>query len=155
MMLWVKDNWRFVASLAAIVVVFGFGYYKGYSHEHAKLQDHLNTDATLMAVAKAQNERQLATQREITTRVSKEHADEVAKLTDYYKSHPRIVRMCSEPAKTNTVLTKSESTSGTDQTSHRTTETIAPIEIDLERAGQEVLQCQALIAFEKEQDRVQ
>ena len=154
-LLWVKNNWRFVASVAAIAAVFGFGYYKGYSHEHAKFQDHLNTDATLMAVAKAENERRLAEQTEITNRVTKEYADAVAKLNDYYKSHPNIIRLCSGPIQTNSVLTENKSASGTDEAVNRTTQTPAPIEIVLVKAGQEILQCQALIEFEKEQDRVQ
>jgi 1,6-anhydro-N-acetylmuramate kinase len=151
--LWVKDNWRFVASVAAIVAVFGFGYYKGYSHEHTKFQDHLNADATAMAVAKAENERRLAEQTEITNRIAKEYADAVDKLNDYYKSHPRIIRLCGS-SKTDTVYAKGESTSGANKATNGTTETPA-IEIDLLKAGQEVLQCQALIEFEKEQDRVQ
>ena len=154
-LLWIKNNWRFVASVAAIVAVFGFGYYKGYSHEHTKFQNHLNTDATLMAVAKAENERRLAEQTEITNRVTKEYADAVAKLNDYYKSHPNIIRLCPGPYETNTVLTKSNGTSGTNEATNRTAQAPAPIEIDLVKAGQEVLQCQALIEFEKEQDRVQ
>ena len=154
-LLWVKDHWKFVVGLTTIVVAFGFGYYKGYSHEHTKFQDHLNTDATLMAVAKAENERRLAEQTEITNRVTKEYADAVAKLNDYYKSHPNIIRLCSGPIQTNAMLTKSESTSGTDKTTNRTAETSTQIELDLRKLGQEVLQCQALIEFEKEQDRVQ
>ena len=154
-LLWVKDHWKFVVGLTTIVVAFGFGYYKGYSHEHTKFQDHLNTDATLMAVAKAENERRLAEQTEITNRVTKEYADAVAKLNDYYKSHPNIIRLCPGPSKTNTVLTKSNGTSGTNETANRIIQTPAPIELDLRKLGQEVLQCQALIEFEKEQDRVQ
>ena len=152
---WVKDHWKFVAGLATIVFVFATGYYKGYSHEHTKFQNHLNTDATLMAVAKAENERRVAEQTEITNRVTKEYADAVAKLNDYYKSHPRIVRLCDRPSGTNTVSTKSEGTSGINKTSNGTPEAPAPIEIDLQKAGQEVLQCQKLIQWELEQDRVQ
>ena len=154
-LIWVKNNWRFVASVAAIVAVFGFGYYKGYSHEHTKFQNHLNTDATLMAVAKAENERRLAEQTEITNRVTKEYADAVAKLNDYYKSHPRIVRLCDRPSDTNTMSSTSKSASGINKATNGITEAPASIEIDLLIAGQEVLQCQKLIQWELEQDRVQ
>ena len=88
-LLWVKDHWKFVVGLTTIVVAFGFGYFKGYSHEHTKFQDHLNADATAMAVAEAENERRRAEQTEIITRTEKEYKDAVAKLNDYYKSHPR------------------------------------------------------------------
>ena len=153
-LLWVKDHWKFVVGLTTIVVAFSFGYYKGYSHEHTKFQDHLNADATAMAVAEAENERRRAEQTEIITRTEKEYKDAVAKLNDYYKSHPRVISVCSGPFKTNTVLTKSESTNRANETTNRVTQTPA-IELDLQKAGQEILQCQALIEFEKEQDRVQ
>ena len=152
---WAKDHWKFVVGLTTIVVAFGFGYFKGYSHEHAKFQNHLNTDATLMAVAKAENERRLAEQTEITNRVTKEYADAVAKLNDYYKSHPRIVRLCDRPSDTNTMSSTSKSASGTNTAISRAPETTTSIEIDLLIAGREVEQCRALIQWELEQDRVQ
>ena len=154
-LIWLKNNWRLVAYIGVIVSIFSFGYYKGYSNEHTKFQEHLNTDATAMAVAKAENERQLAQQKEITDRVTKEYADAVNKLNDYYKSHPYIVRLCDRPSATNTVSTKSEGTSGINKTSNGTPEAPATIEIDLRKAGQEVIQCQKLIQWELEQDRVQ
>lgn len=153
--MWVKNNWRFVASVAVIVGVFGFGYYKGYSHEHTKFQNHLNADATAMALAKAENERRIAQQQEIITTTEKEYKDAVAKLHDYYKSHPSVIRVCHKPNSSNAVPSKSKSTGGVSKAVNGAAEATTPsIEIDLLKAGEEIIQCQALIEFEKEQDRV-
>ena len=153
-LLWVKDHWKFVVGLTTIVVAFGFGYFKGYSHEHNKFQEHLNSDATAMAVAKAENERRVAQQVEITNRIAKEYASAVDKLNEYYESHPRIVRLCDRPSDTNTMPSTSKSASGTNKAISRAPET-STIEIDLLIAGREVEQCRALIQWELEQDRVQ
>jgi hypothetical protein len=152
---WVKGNWRFVASVAAIAVTFGFGYYKGYSHEHTNFQNHLNDDRTAMAVAKAENERKERQQKEITDIIVKEYADAVDKLNDYYKSHPRVISLCHKSSTANTVPTKGQGTSGVDKAINRITETPTPIEIDLLIAGKEVEQCRALIKWELEQEKVQ
>lgn len=149
---WVLNYWKPIAAAALIASVFLFGYYKGYQHEKARYDEHLQTDATLVAVAKAENERRLAEQTEITNTVTKEYADAVAKINDYYKSHPSIVRLCNSAA-SSTMPATSEGSSGINATSNRVTEVAT--EIDLQIAAKEIAQCQALIAFEKEQDRVQ
>ena len=153
MLAWVKDHWKFVVGLTTIVVAFGFGYYKGYQNEKAEYDAHLQTDATLMAVAKAENERRIREQEIITANVTKEYADAVSKLNDYYKSHPRFVRLCDRPLQTNAMSTPSKGTSGVTTTANRSTE--ATTEIDLLKLGQEIQQCQALIAWEKRQEEVQ
>ena len=144
-------NWRYAVITAAFFAVFSFGYYKGYQHEKARYDEHLQTDATLVAVAKAENERRLQEQTEITTNVAKEYADAVDKINAYYKSHPHIVRLC-DATTSGTMSTASQSASGTNEASNGTAETTT--EIDLQIASQEIAQCQALIAWELGQDEV-
>lgn len=150
----VRQYWRPIAYITFLSLIFGFGYYKGYSHEKARYDAHLQTDATLMAVAKAENERRVKEQEIITANVTKEYSDAVNKLNDYYKSHPRIIRLCTGPSKTDGMPTTSKGTSGTTPTVDRSTET-STTEIDLLKLGKEIAQCQALIAWEKRQEEVQ
>jgi len=149
----IRQYWKPIAYITFLGLIFGFGYYKGYEHEKARYDEHLQTDATLMAVAKAENERRIKEQEIITANVTKEYSDAVKKLNDYYKSHPHIIRLCTGPSKTNALSTKSESTSGVTTTTNGSTEVVT--EIDLAKLGQEILQCQALIAWEKRQEEVQ
>lgn len=146
-------NWRIAAGIASVLIVFGFGYYKGYSHEKLKFEQHLNADATALAVAKAENQRRTTEQQIITNNVTKEYADAVSKINQYYKSHPNIVRVCNDSNNSNTLPSKGQSAGRTASAIDRTSETIATI--DLQKIGEEIRQCQLLIEFEKRQDEVQ
>ena len=87
---WAKDHWKFVVGITTIVVTFGFGYYKGYSHEHANYSKHLQDDAAAVALAKAENERRIAEQKEITANVTEGYAHAITSLKQYYATHPDI-----------------------------------------------------------------
>lgn len=149
----VRQYWKPIAYITFLTFIFGFGYYKGYSHEKVKFEKHLNDDARLMAIAKAENNRRITEAGIITANVTREYADAVAKINDYYKSHPHIVRLCSKSNSTNAVPTTSQSTNGTTTTVNGSTEIVT--EIDLIKLGKEITQCQALIAWEKRQEEVQ
>jgi len=148
----VKQYWKLFAVGFIALFVFGFGYYKGYSHEKIKFDQHLQADAAAMAMAQAENTRRVAEQQRVTDRVTKEYKDEIAKINAYYKSHPNVVRLCKSST-SNTVPSTSQSTSGVSATTNGTAEVTT--EIDLQKAAQEVAQCQALIKFEQEQDGIQ
>lgn len=145
----IRQYWKPIAYITFLALIFSFGYYKGYQHEKVKFDLHLNDDARLMAVAKAENERRTKEQELITANVTKEYADAVSKINDYYNSHPHIVRLCSDTSSTNPVPTESQSTSGVATTAQGITE------IDAQIASKEIAQCQALIAWEKRQEEVQ
>lgn len=148
----VKQYWKLFAGVFIVLIVFGFGYYKGYSHEKLKFDEHLQADATALAMAQAENTRRVAEQHRVTDRITKEYKDEIARINTYYKSHPNVVRLCKSGT-TNTVPTTSQSAAGASEAINRATETTT--EIDLQKAGQEIAQCQALIKFEQEQDGIQ
>jgi len=113
-LIWVKAHWKFVAGLATVVLAFGFGYYKGYSHEHDKYQYHLAQDAAAVALAKAENERRIAEQKEITANVTEGYAHAITSLKQYYATHPDIKWLPSSCSTTG--LPKvSDSTSGANE----------------------------------------
>ena len=151
-MLFFETYWKQLVLALSVAILFGFGYYKGYSHEKLKFDAHLQADATAMAMAQAENTRRITEQQIITDRVTKEYKDEIDRINTYYKSHPNVVRLCKSNT-TNTVPSTSQSTSGVSATTNGTAEVTT--EIDLQKASQEVAQCQALIKFEQEQDGIQ
>lgn len=150
-----RTYWKQLAVALTVAIVFMFGYYKGYSHEHFKYQEHLNEDARLAAIAKAEYKRKVKEAEDVTANVTKEYADAVAKINEYYKSHPHIVRLCG-PNQANTLPTKSKGAKGASTAPNRTTEANAPyIEIDLQKAAKEIAQCQSLIKWELEQESIE
>ena len=138
--------WKPVAILASIVAIFGTGYYKGYQHEKLKFDTHLAEDARLVAVAKAENDRRVSEAQSVTSEVTKEYANAVSKINDYYKSHPRIVRMCDNSG-ANTLSASSQDSAGATQAASGVTKAVTPA-IDLNIASDEIKQCQALISLE-------
>ena len=107
-LLWVRANWKLVASVASVVIVFGFGYYKGYSGEHEKYQAHLADDKARIKLLKAEYERKLRAQDEVTKNVTKEYAHAVNELKQYYADHPNIKWMSSSLSTTdNTTIPES------------------------------------------------
>jgi hypothetical protein len=148
----VKQYWKIIAVGFIALVVFGFGYYKGYSHEKIKYDAHVAEDARLFAIAKAENDIKVRMAESITQNVTKEYKDEIDRINTYYKSHPNVVRLCKSNT-TNTVPSTSQSSAGVSTTTNGVAEVTT--EIDLQKASQEVAQCQALIKFEQEQDGIQ
>ena len=146
-MLFLEAYWRQIALAGAVIIVFGFGYYKGYSHEILKYDAHLAEDVRLVAIAKAESDRRISEAQTITQEVTKEYANAVDKINAYYKSHPHIIRMCST-ASSSAMPSTSQSASGTITTVEGTTE------IDAQIASQEIAQCQALIKWELEQEGI-
>ena len=139
--------WKQLALAGAIIIVFGFGYYKGYEHEKLKYDAHLAEDARLTAIATAENDLKVKQANQVSENITKEYADAVDKINAYYKSHPHIIRMCNT-ASSSAMPSTSQSASGTITTVEGTTE------IDAQIASQEIAQCQALIKWELEQEGI-
>lgn len=139
--------WKQLALAGAIIIVFGFGYYKGYEHEKLKYDAHLAEDVRLVAIAKAESDRRISEAQTIAQEVTKGYADAVDKINAYYKSHPHIIRMCNT-ASSSAMPSTSQSASGTITTVEGDTE------IDAQIASQEIAQCQALIQWELEQEGI-
>lgn len=143
-----KQYWKPISVSLVLVFTFIFGYYKGYSHEKANFEKHLIEDARLTAIAKAENERKVQEAAQITADVTKDYNDEIAKIHDYYKSHPNVVRVCNAASSTGSVSAKGKDSSGASKAPEGATETIATLNAEL--AASEVKQCQLLIQAERE-----
>lgn len=153
-LMWVKNNWKQLVILAAFVAVYATGHHNGYVSEHTKFQEHLNKDTIAAAVAKADFERKVKEQEDVTNTVAKEYADAVNKINEYYRTHPNIIRLCPGTATAIPLPSQSQNASGADQASHGITEAPSAIEIDIHKAALEVLQCQKLIEWEQKQEQV-
>ena len=147
-MLFLETYWKQLALAGAIIIVFGFGYYKGYEHEKLKYDAHLAEDARLTAIATAENDLKVKQANQVSANITKEYADAVDKINAYYKSHPHIIRMCNA-ASSSAMPSTSQSTSGT------ITAVEGTAEIDAQIASQEIAQCQALIQWELGQESIQ
>lgn len=105
-----KLYWKPLTIAGAVVIVFGFGYYKGYSHEHQKFEAHLADDKARIEILKAEYERKLAAQDEVTKNVTKEYAHAITELKRYYDTHPNIKWMSAPLSTTdNTAIPESAS----------------------------------------------
>lgn len=82
--------WKQLAIAGAIIGVFSFGYYKGYSNEKAKFDTFKLELAIKSEAQKQQNDKIVQDQKQITTNVAKEYANAITKLNAYYAAHPNI-----------------------------------------------------------------
>lgn len=85
-----RQYWKQIAYITFLVLIFAFGYYKGYLHEKARFDEHLQTDATLMAMAKAENDRKAKEQEAVTNQVTEGYANAIFNIKQYYAAHPHI-----------------------------------------------------------------
>lgn len=151
-LLWVRANWKLVASVASVVIVFGFGYYKGYQHEKTKYDEHLVQDKIQLELLKAEYERKLRAQDEVTKNITKEYAHAVNELKQYYASHPNIKWM-SSPLSTADNTTVSESATSINagtQSDQVSTTGVTPLD-----CASDVLQLLYLQKWVKEQESIQ
>lgn len=148
-----RAYWKPLAIVGMITLVFLFGYYNGYEHEKTIYNTHLANDARLTAIAKVENDLKIKQANQVSENITKEYANAVNKITTYYNSHPRIISLCHAGSTASPMPTTSQSTNGVNATVNGTSETAT--EIDLQKASQEITQCQALIKFEQEQESIQ
>ena len=106
----IRQYWKQLTIFAWFLFALVFSYYKGYSHEHQKFEAHLADDKARIEILKAEYERKLAAQDEVTRNVTKEYAHAINELKHYYESHPNIKWMSTSLSTTNNT-TVSESAS--------------------------------------------
>lgn len=110
----VRQYWKPIAYITFLALIFGFGYYKGYQHEKIKYDAHLEEDARLIAIAKAENERKVREQEDITNQVTEGYAHAITSLKQYYAAHPNIKWM-STPCTSGGLPQVSGTASGTNE----------------------------------------
>lgn len=90
--------WKQIAVALAIIMVYGAGYYKGYSNQKVKF-DAFKLEVKLNAeLQKKQNELLVKKQEAITTKVAKDYQDAIKKLHVYYGKHPIVKWMSNSTA---------------------------------------------------------
>lgn len=106
--------WKQVTILFILLFVFGFGYYRGYSNQKTKF-DAFKMQVEINAkIQKQKNEILVQKQKEISENITKEYADAVKKLNNYYAKHPNIKWMQHSGSTSNRVSEESKSTSTVD-----------------------------------------
>ena len=85
--------WKQLALVVAVLLVFTFGYYKGYSNQKEKFDAFKLQVEVNAKIQKDKNELLIKKQTQITDNVTKEYADAVKKLNAYYADHPTIMWM--------------------------------------------------------------
>lgn len=106
--------WKQLALAFAVLLVFTFGYYKGYSNQKEKFDAFKLQVEVNAKIQKDKNELLVKKQIQITDNVTKEYADAVKKLNAYYvanrmHNNPTSSRVSEISTSTSSVDGKTES----------------------------------------------
>lgn len=106
--------WKQLALAFAVLLIFTFGYYKGYSNQKEKFDAFKLQVEVNAKIQKDKNELLVKKQTKITDNVTKEYADAVKKLNAYYAANrmhnnPSSSRVSEISTSTSSVNGKTES----------------------------------------------
>lgn len=107
-----QKYWKQIAYAAIIVIIFLFGWYKGYSYEKSAYDAYKHDIEVQSAVQAQKNAETAARQKEVTDNLAKGYADAVKKLNDYYLNNPNVKWMqprCDSKAMSEVSNTTSKS----------------------------------------------
>ena len=76
--------WKQIAYAVVIAIIFGWGYYKGYSHQKMRYDAFLQELERKSLLNQIENDRKLLESKKITENVTREYANAVDKLKSYY-----------------------------------------------------------------------
>lgn len=76
--------WKQIAYAVVIAIIFGWGYYKGYSHQKMRYDAFVQELERKSLLNQIENDRKLLESKKITENVTKEYANAVDKLKSYY-----------------------------------------------------------------------
>ncbi len=149
-------HWRAVGLVLIIGLSLGYGKYYNvaYKSEKAAYSAFKADIAVLAAKQEAKNAFELTLREQITTNVVTEYANSINKLKDYYAKHPnsKLATICLHSTNYSSPMpTPNEGASGAGEAVNGTSSVAT---INLEIAGEEVLQCQALIQWNVKQDNL-
>lgn len=80
--------WKQIAIGAFIAIIYGVGYYKGYSQEKAAYDAYKSQIEAESKQNEIHNAEVVAKQKKVTDDLAKGYSDAVTKLNDYYRNHP-------------------------------------------------------------------
>lgn len=105
--------WKQIAIGIVIVLVFGTGYYKGYSNQKEKFDAFKLQVEVNAKIQKDKNELLAKKQKQVSENITKEYADAVKKLNTYYANkllnNSSIGRVSKDSNSTSSVNAKTES----------------------------------------------
>ena len=105
--------WKQIAIGIVIVLVFGTGYYKGYSNQKEKFDAFKLQVEVNAKIQKDKNELLVKKQKQVSENITKEYADAVKKLNTYYANkllnNSSISRVSKDSTPTSSVNAKTES----------------------------------------------
>lgn len=148
-----KDNWKAIAGVVLVLVVFGFGYYKGYQFEKEKFDAFKIQVELEKAKVIAEHERTKRQQVEATQKVAQEYSNAVSKLKTYYSAHPTIKWVQVGRPSVSTTNEVSKTSSGPDATTQSdsvSTEGITPLD-----CADDVLQLLWLQKWVRDQESIE
>ena len=148
---WIKSNWRGIAIALLLAIIYGKGYYDGYQREKTALDAFVQATEQQAIAAEEHNKLVQKQQEQINKDLKESYDAETKKLHDYYRTHPRTIRLCNDPASSG-VSETGKATTGTSEAAEGTTQATT---LDLEAAGSEVIQCQKLIEWVEKQGKVE
>lgn len=91
-MMFLKEYWKILAIGAAVLILFGAGYYKGYSNEKAKFDAYMQAQKELAIAQQAKVELIKDNQVAVLTQTSKAYNETIKRIKSYYaKNKPTIV----------------------------------------------------------------
>ena len=105
--------WKQITIGIVIVLVFGTGYYKGYSNQKEKFDAFKLQVEVNAKIQKDKNELLVKKQKQVSENITKEYADAVKKLNTYYANkllnNSSISRVSKDSTPTSSVNAKTES----------------------------------------------
>lgn len=105
--------WKQIAIGIVIVLVFGTGYYKGYSNQKEKFDAFKLQVEVNAKIQKDKNELLVKKQKQVSENITKEYADAVKRLNTYYANrmlkHTSSSRVSKNSTPTSSVDGKTES----------------------------------------------
>lgn len=105
--------WKQIAIGIVIVLVFGTGYYKGYSNQKEKFDAFKLQVEVNAKIQKDKNELLVKKQKQVSDNITKEYADAVKRLNTYYANkllnNSSINRVSKNSTPTSSVDGKTES----------------------------------------------
>lgn len=100
--------WKQLAGIALILIIFLFGWYKGYSYEKKQFDAFVFETEVNAKLQEEKNNLLVKQQQKITQNITKEYTDAIKKLNTYYAT-----KRMSDSNSSNSEVSKISSTSTT------------------------------------------
>lgn len=91
-MIFLKEYWKIVAIGAAVLILFGAGYYKGHSNEKAKFEAYVQAQKELAIAQQAKVDLIKSNQATVLNQTSNAYNETIKRIKSYYaKNKPNII----------------------------------------------------------------